>query len=45
MRRKERVIGVNVGWPVAVCDDVRGFDPSNLDHEWYIAEAEKLVIR
>jgi hypothetical protein len=45
MRRKERVIGVNVGWPVAVCDDVRDFDPSNLDREWYIAEAEKLVIR
>jgi hypothetical protein len=45
MRRKERIIGVNVGWNVAVCDDVNDFDPANLEHEWYIAEAEKLVIR
>jgi len=45
MRRKERIIGVCVGWNVATCDDVSEFDPANLDHEWYINEAEKLVIR
>lgn len=41
---KERIIGVHVGWKVATCDDLKEFDPTNIDYEWYISEAEKLVI-
>lgn len=45
MKQKERIIGQNVGWNVAVCDDIKDFDPKNIDYEWYVTEAEKLVIR
>jgi hypothetical protein len=45
MKKKARIIGVCVGWNVAVCDDIDNFDPTNIDLEWYISEAEKLVIR
>jgi hypothetical protein len=45
MKKKARIIGVCVGWNVAVCDDIDDFDPTNIDLEWYISEAEKLVIR
>ena len=44
-KRKQRVIGKHVGWKVAICDEVKDFDPSNVDFEWYIQEAEKLVIK
>lgn len=39
-----RSIGVHVGHDVAICDDLSDYDPSNVNLEWYIAEAEKLVI-
>ena len=42
---KQRIIGVHVGWKVAICDDLSDFDPHNIDYEWYVSEAEKLVIR
>ena len=45
MRRKQRIVGQNVGWEVAVCDDIDDFDPTNINYQWYIEEAEKLVIR
>lgn len=45
MKRKERIIGQNVGWDVAICDDISDFNPSNINYEWYISEAEKLVIK
>ncbi len=44
-KRKQRIIGKHIGWNVAVCDDISDFDPYNIDYEWYIAEAQKLVIR
>lgn len=44
-KRKHRIIGKHVGWDVAICDDISDFDPTNINFEWYIAEAEKLVIR
>jgi len=31
------------GWKVTECNDMSSFRPSNLNYEWYIAEAEKLV--
>ena len=42
---KFRIIGSHVGWNVAVCDDMSDFNPHNIEYEWYISEAEKLVIR
>ncbi|NTI22363.1 hypothetical protein G6M87_10890 [Rhizobium rhizogenes] len=41
---KERNISIQAGYSVQICDDVRDFDPRNLNHDWYIKEAEKLVI-
>lgn len=44
-KTEPRQIAINKGWPVAICDDVRDFDPSRLNYDWYCQEAEKLVIR
>ena len=41
---KERPKAINKGFLVAICDDIRDFVPSNLNHEWYVREAEKLLI-
>lgn len=41
---KVRLISVQAGYSVQICDDVRDFDPRTLNHDWYIKEAEKLVI-
>jgi hypothetical protein len=41
---KVRNISIQAGYSVQICDDVRDFDPRNLNHDWYIKEAEKLVI-
>jgi hypothetical protein len=39
----ERRTGLNVGWLVAPCNDISGADRHNINFEYYIAEAEKLV--
>ena len=39
-----REMGVCVGWRVTDCSDVKLFDRSTLNYEYYIAEAEKLVL-
>lgn len=41
---KIRNISVQAGYGVQICDDVRDFDPRNLNYDWYVKEAEKLVI-
>lgn len=41
---EERRIAFNAGWKVAECNDAATFDFGNLNYEWYIAEARKLVI-
>jgi hypothetical protein len=41
---KIRNISIQAGYSVQVCDHVRDFDPANLNHDWYIKEAEKLII-
>jgi hypothetical protein len=41
---KMRNISVQAGYSVQICDHVRDFDPANLNHDWYVKEAEKLVI-
>jgi len=38
-----RRTGLNVGYLVAPCNDIRDADRSNIDFDYYIAEARKLV--
>ena len=47
---EERRTGVNTGWTVQLCNDLETFDKgwthtmlNDLNYEWYIREAEKLV--
>jgi hypothetical protein len=41
----ERRIGINTGWKVTLCNDMRGLDLFNdVNYEFYIKEAEKLVL-
>lgn len=40
----ERVSNVNVGMMVCECNDAASFDFTNLNYDWYINEARKLVI-
>ena len=39
-----RRIGVNVGQKVTPCNDLRGFTVTDINYEYYINEAKKLVI-
>ena len=41
---KEREIGIDVGWLVTECNDIRQADSLNINMEYYIKEAEKLVL-
>ncbi len=38
-----REMGISVGWRVTDCSDVKNFDRSTLNYDYYVAEAEKLV--
>lgn len=41
----ERRIGIDTGWMVQLCNDIRGgLDMADLNHDWYVQEAEKLVL-
>lgn len=40
----ERVTNINAGMMVRECNHIRSFDWSNINYDWYIAEARKLVI-
>lgn len=42
---KDRVTNIIAGHKLTVCNDVKDFDFNNLNYDWYIAEAEKLIIR
>lgn len=42
--KPERVSNLNAGMMVRECNDVRSFDWSNVNFEWYISESRKLVI-
>lgn len=39
----DRRSSVCAGWRVRECNDMATFNPADLNYEWYIAEAEKLV--
>ena len=38
----DRRIGINKGFEVTICNDVTA-NPSDVNYQWYITEAEKLV--
>ena len=38
-------MSINTGWLVTLCNDLRGFlDMDDLNIDWYVKEAEKLVL-
>jgi len=39
----DRRIGIDTGWKVTICNDIRECNPDEIEFEWYIKEAEKLV--
>ena len=39
----KRKIGINVGWLVSECNDMRSYRPGNINYAYYISEAKKLV--
>lgn len=39
-----RETAIEAGYKVVLCNDIKDFDFGNLDYEWYIREAEKLLI-
>lgn len=41
----DRKISINKGWKVSICDHIKDFNPHVLNYDWYVQEAEKLVIR
>jgi hypothetical protein len=41
---KDRFISVNKDYKVATCNDIRDFNQSNINLEWYITQARKLII-
>ena len=38
-----REMGVCVGWRVTDCSNVKNFDRSTVNYDYYVQEAEKLV--
>jgi hypothetical protein len=43
-RYELRETAVEAGWLVAECNDARSFRFDNLNYQWYLAEAQKLII-
>lgn len=39
----DRRIGINTGWKVTICNNIDDANHDDIDYEYYIAEAEKLV--
>lgn len=42
---EEREIGFVAGWNAALANHIRDFDWTNLNRQWYVDEAKKLIIR
>lgn len=41
---EDRRTAIQAGWKVAECNDVRNFQFDNLNYDWYVQEAKKLII-
>lgn len=42
---EQRETGIQSGWLVAECNRADAFDRRNVNHDWYIEEARKLIIK
>ncbi|MEA3554121.1 MAG: hypothetical protein U9R39_06965 [Campylobacterota bacterium] len=40
---ENRIIGINVGYTIDICNDASHFSFDKLNYEWYIKEAQKLI--
>jgi hypothetical protein len=38
-----RRLNINKGWKITVCNNIIDLVEADIEHEWYIREAEKLV--
>ncbi len=43
-RYEQRITGIQAGWKIAECNDIASFDFNNVNYDWYIQEAGKLII-
>jgi hypothetical protein len=43
-RHENRTTAIQAGHSVTICNDIRNFSFENLNYEWYVNEAKKLVI-
>lgn len=43
-RYEQRETAIQAGWKIAECNDARSFRFDNLDYDWYVQEARKLII-
>lgn len=43
-RYEDREIAFQAGWQCAECNDARSFDWNNINYNWYVQEARKLII-
>lgn len=41
---EDRRTGIEAGWQIAECNDASKFDFANVNYDYYIAEAQKLII-
>ena len=39
----DRRIGINAGWKVTPCNNISECNPDDIECDWYVQEAEKLV--
>ncbi len=40
---EERRSGINTGWTVRICNDLKGHTFADINYEWYIQEVDKLI--
>lgn len=41
---EDRRLGIDIEWNVMTCNDMKDFDRSKMDYDYYIAEAKKLIL-
>jgi len=41
---EDRRLGIDTEWNVLTCNDMKDFDRSKMDYDYYVAEAKKLII-
>ena len=41
---EDRRLGIDIEWNIMTCNDMKDFDRSKMDYDYYIAEAKKLIL-